>query len=81
MSQGRAVAVCGQPPARGRLLLLMHARSAATDLFCRSYGAGIYADFSPGMSGNLRPASPCLFDFISDDATNKKCGIFLSKGR
>src|SRR5215471_14779222 len=37
----------------------MHAEPAATDFLCAgSNGAGVYADFPPGMSGNLRPAHP-----------------------
>jgi len=61
------------------LLVSMHAQPAGT--FAGSNDAGIYADFPPDMSGNPRPARPYLFDFIPGDATNKNCGMFLSKGR
>jgi hypothetical protein len=37
--------------------------------------------FPPGFSEIPLTQSACRFDFIPGDATNKKCGIFLSKGR
>jgi len=54
---------------------------AESEVLAGPNDAGIYADFPPDMSGNPRPARTYLFDFIPGDATNKNCGMFLSKGR
>jgi hypothetical protein len=71
--------------ARGLLLgggvVSMHAQPADTELLAGSNGAGINADFPPACREIPRPAGPYLFDFIPGDATNKNCGMFLSKGR
>jgi hypothetical protein len=37
--------------------------------------------FPPGCREICVPYPLCRFDFIPGDATNKKCGIFLSRGR
>jgi hypothetical protein len=65
----------------GGVVVSMHAQPAETELLAGSNGAGINADFPPACREIRVTAWPYLFDFIPGDATNKKCGIFLSKGR
>jgi hypothetical protein len=49
--------------------------------FVDSNDAGIYADFPPRCPEIRVLHALYLIDFIPGDATNKKCGMFLSKGR
>jgi hypothetical protein len=81
ISQGGRLPFARKRPALGRLLLSVHAQRGdrlPSQILTTLAFMRIFPRRCPEICG---PHPLCLFDFIPGDATNKKCGIFLSKGR
>jgi len=75
------VRACTRAYCRAVLLPRCISSQAETEFLAGPNGAGINADFPPACREIRVLHGPYLFDFIRGDATNKNCGMFLSKGR